>query len=250
MAFPTLRKLPSSTRLNHRTGKIESQHRAEVEIPMNIIDYPLNPGQWVAKKTPKACVVWHGTRGRTAATPYNGQPGQATSSIDYWNSNTQRVGAPWLVDRDGTIYRTFDDREWIVHLGIGTDYSYEQATVGIEIANELDLIATGGQLYAFGEVKPNTRYIGKHFVQKWRGGEYWASMDEAQVDACIELTLDICERFSIDPVFYYPSTNFDADCFTKAQIICHSNCRQDKLDLLLEDWVWDKIQAAGITLSS
>jgi hypothetical protein len=219
---------------------------------MDIQDYPLNPGQWVAQMTPKGCVVWHGTTGRTAASPVNGQPGKATSTIDWWNTEPKQIGAPWVVDRDGTIYRSFDDRGWIAHLGIGK--SYERATVGIEIANEVGLKLHNGNLYAFYgfpgfKYNDDFKYIGEHFVQDWRGVEYWARMDEAQVDACIELTLDICERFSIEPKFYYPSTDFDSDCFKKATIICHSNCREDKTDLLLEDWVWDKIEAAGIPLS-
>lgn len=217
---------------------------------MNIKPYPLKAGQWMNTVTPKKYVVWHGTTGRTSATPINGQPGKATSTIDWWNEDPKRIGTPWVVDRDGTIYKTFDDREWIAHLGIpNTQNKYDKASVGIEIANEVDLQLSGDQLYAFGQIKPSTRYIGKHFVEPWRSGKYWASLDEAQVDATIELTLDICNRFSIDPLFYYPASGFDyPNCFEKATILCHSNCRQDKTDLLLESWVWDKIKAAGIPL--
>ena len=217
---------------------------------MIIRNYPLTSGQWVATSTPKKYVVWHGTTGRTSATPINGIPGKATSTIDWWNTDPKRIGAPWLVDRDGTIYKTFDDKQWIYHLGIpNAPSSYEKASVGIEIANEVDLKLHGDKLYAFGNITPNTKYVGEHFVQEWRDGEYWAKMDEAQVDACIELTLDICQRFSIDPTFYYPSTKFDfPNCFNKATILCHSNCRKDKTDLVLEDWVRQKIEAAGIPL--
>jgi hypothetical protein len=67
------------------------------------------------------------------------------------------------------------------------------------------------------------------------------------VGACIALTLDICGRFNIEPKFYHPSTKFDFPrCFSAATVICHSNCRADKGDLLLEDWVYDKLKAAGI----
>jgi hypothetical protein len=76
-------------------------------------------------------------------------------------------------------------------------------------------------------------------------------MDEAQVDAGIELTLDICNRHKIEPVFYYPSTTFDFPrCFQVATIICHSNCRADKTDLCLPQWVFEKIEAAGIRIAS
>jgi hypothetical protein len=38
--------------------------------------------------------------------------------------------------------------------------------------------------------------------------------------------------------------------FQVATIVCHSNCRRDKLDLALPDWVFQKIEAAGIRLQS
>ena len=98
---------------------------------------------------------------------------------------------------------------------------------------------------------PNTIYTGPHFAYDWRDRSYFAEPDEAQIDAGIELTLDICRRHEIDPVFYYPSTVFDFPrCFQVATIVCHSNCRKDKLDLCLPDWVFQKIEAAGIRLQS
>lgn len=219
---------------------------------MIIKNYPLNPGQWFTAQHPKKYIVWHGTTGRTSATPSNGIPGKATSTIDAWNQTEQRIGTAWVVDRDGTIFKAFDDRQWAAHLGIpNTQNKYDKASVGIEIANEVDLKKSNGNLYAFGVIKPSTKYIGPSFERNWRDGRYWAALDEAQVDATIELTLDICNRFHIEPKFYYPSTKFDYPaCFQNATIICHSNCRKDKTDLILEDWVYDKIRAAGIPLTS
>lgn len=98
---------------------------------------------------------------------------------------------------------------------------------------------------------PNTIYTGSHFASEWRGHSFFAEMDEAQIDAGIELTLDLCRRHDIDPVFYYPSTTFDFPrCFRVATIVWHSNCRADKADLFLPDWVFQKIVAAGIQLRS
>src|SRR5258708_2268254 len=117
---------------------------------MNIRDYLLKPGQWHAEPQEKRYIVWHGTQGRTAQTPSGGKPGQATSSIDGWIEAGNRIGTPYLIDRDGTIYRTFkNDAEWISHLGIkGTNSLYDRASVGIEMANELELTAHDGAYYA------------------------------------------------------------------------------------------------------
>jgi hypothetical protein len=215
---------------------------------MNVKPYPLKNGQWFPQFTEKKYVVWHGTGGRTRHTPVDSRPGQATTSIDSWNLNADRVGAPYLVDRDGTIYKTFEDLGWIHHLGLkGTNARYDRASVAIEFANELGLSLDGDRLYAFGMNTPNTLYKGSFLPHEWRGFNFFAQLDEAQVDAGIELTLDICRRHDIEPVFYYPSTTFDFPrCFQVATILCHSNCRVDKTDLYLPEWVYEKIEAAGI----
>jgi hypothetical protein len=154
--------------------------------------------------------------------------------------------------RDGTIYKTFDDAAWIYHLGIkGTNGRYDKASVAIEFANELGLALDGDRLYAFGMNTPNTVYTGPFFAFDWRDYSYFAQLDEAQVDAGIELTLDICRRHHIEPSFYYPSTAFDFPrCFQVATIVCHSNCRRDKTDLALPDWVYERVEGAGIRLVS
>lgn len=219
--------------------------------PLRFVDYPLSPGQWYAEPQQKKYIIWHGTQGRTADTPANGRPGLATSSIDGWNADELHVGTPFLVDRDGTIYRTFkDEREWIFHLGLAnTKGRYDKASIGIEFANELELIPAGGKFYAFDRVHPNTEYVGRRIQHTWRAHDWWARLDEAQVDAAIQLTLDLCSRHGIPKTFYYPSTTYDFPrCFEVAGILCHSNCREDKTDLLLEDWVWAKLRAAGFQL--
>lgn len=218
---------------------------------MKIVDYPLLPGQFVAEKTTKTHVVWHGTLGRTKYTPYKGKPGQATSSIDGWNSDDHgRVGAHYLIDRDGTVYRTMNEEHWIYHLGLkNTNGKYDKSSIGIELANELGLIPHGGKYYAFDKITKNTEYVGKIVKKNWREYNHWAKLSEKQIDACIDLTLDICKRHNIKPSFFYPSTKKRfPECFNKATICCHSNSRSDKADLYLEDWVWSKVKEAKIPL--
>ncbi len=220
-------------------------------MALKFIDYPLDLGQYVKTATVKTHVVWHGTMGRTKYTPVNGVPGKATSSIDSWNTDSLgRVGATYLIDRNGDIYRCFDEKYWISHLGLkGTLGKYDQASVGIELANELTLIKDGGKYFAFDKISKNTEYIGPVFARKWRDWTDWARLDDAQIEAAIDLTLDICKRWNIKPKFYKPSTTLDyPNCFDKATIICHSNCRKDKADLLLEDWVWARLTKAGIDI--
>ena len=187
-----------------------------------------------------------------------GLPARQRTAVPVWRPvpsmdgmPKRHIGTPFLVDRDGTIYRTFkDEREWIFHLGLAnTKGRYDKASIGIEFANELELIAAGGKFYAFDRIHTNTEYIGPRVQHTWRAHDWWARLDEAQVDAAIQLTLDLCARHGIPKTFYYPSTTYDFPrCFEVAGVLCHSNCREDKTDLLLEDWVWAKLRAAGFQL--
>jgi hypothetical protein len=113
-----------------------------------------------------------------------------------------------------------------VHAGLKGTHGYDKTSGAIEFANELALELDGDRVYAFGAITPNTVYTGPFLALDWRGHKFFAQLDEAQVNAGIELTLDICRRHDIDPVFYYPSTTYDYPrCFQVATIICHSNCR-------------------------
>jgi hypothetical protein len=95
--------------------------------------------------------------------------------------------------------------------------------VAVELANEGALALDGERLHAFGINTPATVYTGPHFAYDWRDRHAFAEHDEAQTDAAIELTLDLCRRHEIDPVFYYPSTTYDFPrCFQVATIVSAS----------------------------
>ena len=191
-----------------------------------------------------------GSAGRTPAVARKAST--ITRAIDGWNLTADRVGAPMARRPRRHGLRAFQDAGWIYHLGLkGTKGQYDKQSVAIEFANEGPLDLDGDRLYAFGMNAPNTVYTGVFIPYDWRGFNFFTHLDEPQVDAGIELTLDICRRNKIEPVFYYPSTTFDFPrCFQVATIICHSNCRADKNDLCLPDWVFDKIEAAGIRIAS
>ncbi len=212
---------------------------------MNVINYPLDDTHWFAEIFPKKYIVWHGTEGRTAFSD-----GKATSSIDHWASQGT-IATAWLIDRDGSIYKTFDDEFWANHVGKGFQ-SIDQQSIGIELANELGLYPQSN-----GKMKTtfNAYYHGPFFKYEWNdradaktNPKFWASLSDEQTSALIELTLNICSRFNIQPKLYYPSTEFNPECLNSATIICHSNIRSDKTDIILQDDVIQKAEAAGITI--
>src|SRR3954465_5266603 len=192
---------------------------------MNITAYPLKRGQFYEEPTRKQFVVWHGTEGRTRFTPSSGRPGRATTSIDSWNLDASRIGAPYLVDRDGTIYKTFEDSGWIYHLGLnGTKGRYDRSSVAIEFANEGPLSIDGDRLYAFGIHTPNTIYTGPHFAFEWRERSYFAEPDERNSTPASSSPSTSAGGTRSIP-FLLPMTAFDFPrCFQVATIVCHSNC--------------------------
>jgi len=49
--------------------------------------------------------------------------GTGRSSLMWWIQDPRKVGAAYLVERDGTVYETFPPERWIHHLGIKADFN-------------------------------------------------------------------------------------------------------------------------------
>lgn len=210
---------------------------------MNIINHPLQDKKWIKTQTKKTHIVWHGSYGRTK---YSN--GKATDTIIRWNNLAEKYGAPYLIDRDGTIYKTFDDTEWIYHLNIPTTRGcYDKLSVPIAVANEQQLIKVGGRYFAFEYDHITNLYTGPTLSKKWRRYEWYAKLDDPQVDALIELTLDIARRHNINPIFL-ASNEWEPKAWEKATIFTHAVTKREVNDLFIEPWVIDKIKAAGITV--
>lgn len=190
---------------------------------MNIVQYPKK----ISIKTinPKQYVVWHGSFSRTKYTPYGGRAVKPTALIDLWAASSEKIGAPYLINRDGTIYKVFEDSEWIHHLGLkgskGMDTFYDKRSIPIVIANELQLIKENGQYYAFDYVSHLNCYNGPISTCDWHSYKYWAKVEDAQYDALLCLTKDICERHNIDPIVY-TGKETGAKIWEKATIFTHS----------------------------
>lgn len=215
---------------------------------MKRVKHPLDKHQWIAYPSSKQYIVWHGTGHRTKFTPYSGLAGSPVHVINNWNNDGEKSGAPYIVDRNGTVFEVFPDTDWAHHLHINSSNGhYDKHSVAIEIANELGLTKKDGLLYAFNSTYHQNAYLGKAWDKDYRGYNHWAELNIAQVDSLIELTLELCKKFKITPRFYN-SDEFDPAVWDKATIFRHLNCRKDKTDLPLNDWVIDKIRDAGIEL--
>jgi len=225
----------------------------------------LTDDQYFKEHTDKTNICLHHTVG-----------GSAKSTFNYWQSNSDRVATPYIVDRDGTIYEVFDPLYWAHHLGLkmAKNVIYNQRTIGIELASE-GALRSGNQLnlmsktvdfdvnylYAFDIDKvpfPKAKKLYHLYNDKdkffdagllFRGYNFFDNYEEAQVISTIALINHLCEQFDI-PKQLIPDPKkleFDSTILTNdwKGIFTHVNVREDKSDLSVA-WDWTRLEE-GLT---
>ena len=216
---------------------------------MTILPYPKK----ISIKTalPKKYVVWHGTFNRTKYTPYGSRAIKPTAILDQWELSKEKFGAPYLIDRDGTIYKTYEDQDWSYHLNLpNTKGFYDKQSVPIMLANELHLIRENGVYYAFEYNHSTNTYSGPVTVSDWKEYKYWAKIDDEQFDATLDLTLDICKRHKINPIFYN-GKKANPKVWEKATIFTHSMVNPSVTDFPpFDESLIVKIKEKGIEIIS
>lgn len=200
--------------------------------------FRLNLDQFINEPQDKDLIVLHHTVG-----------GSAASTFDYWNrQDERRVATPYLVDRDGTIYETFDPACWAYHLGLkGADAAggrHERRSIGIELASEGALLEHRGNLYCFDVVSGRTLKRQGEAVKlpaPWRGRQWFDAYEPAQLEAATQLVEMLLQRFpsiprrtvrdhSLGP--NWPGTNEGllADRLSFRGVLGHADLRADKTD--------------------
>ncbi|HEV8605378.1 MAG TPA: N-acetylmuramoyl-L-alanine amidase [Tepidisphaeraceae bacterium] len=174
------------------------------------------------------------------------------------------VSVAYVLGRDGTVYKLFDDEYWAYSLGLhGSDLSawganaldIEKHSVAIEIINVGWLKKSGGNLYQgtcfddAGNLKPGqTPYCAEGepaaFVQKsYRDQEYYATYTDAQYIALKQLLLYLTAKYNIPYKFIEESKRYEK--FTAKNddwngIVSHVNFRDDRTSAHPKDWgKWD-----------
>lgn len=195
--------------------------------------YPMANGQYIGDPQEKSLIILHHTAGTTAK-----------GAINWWNQTRDRVGTPWVIDRDGTTYKTFGDDDWAYHLGVtGDDDWIEKASVGIEIvsAGRLYKEDRGFIFYPLGKNNPKVfTVIAKEEVieitgnKRWDG--FWHKFTDAQITSVVDLITDILERhpkIKLQKDFTVKTLDYDSKVITekKTGIFSHSTIRKDKVDI-------------------
>lgn len=178
--------------------------------------------EYYREKYPKTNVVLHHTVSSTAA-----------SALAWWRQDPVKVGTAYVIDKDGTIYQAFPEEYWAHHLGLTTRNNYQRnrQSIGIELVNEgfgfvnlkkdreLHWLYDGGPIYK----GPTVR-------QKWRGGEFWPTYADAQIDACCALVVAIMRRHNMKGNIA-PFGILDPTIPDRYTIYTHHNVRADKTDV-------------------
>lgn len=190
----------------------------------------LKPDQYYPEKNTKNLIVLHHTVG-----------GSAKSTYDYWQEDPNHIATAFIVERDGTIYQTFDPNCWAHHVGSKDPRNTElnKRSIGIEIASEGALIKNKEMLYCFGVISQRTSW-NKPFVdlgRKWRDFQYFDVYDEPQLTSVIELVKYLREKFSIQNRFpdniipNLSNYNYDPKYLNHVGICGHAHLRADKSDV-------------------
>lgn len=204
--------------------------------------------QFYSQPYKKTQIFWHHTAGTTAQ-----------GAFDWWNQTPERVGTPYLIDRDGTIYEVFDPNCWGYHLGVtlknggNPNDLDEKQSIGIELV-------AAGHLYSDGEGNMvqyplYPKKIAKRIIPKeevwdmgeniWRGQQFFHSYTDKQIESLIWLT----KKLSVDhkiPIQEDISKMFEynPDVIKKMLpgVWSHSTVRKDKGDVVPHPSFIEKIK--------
>lgn len=204
-------------------------------------DFRLPENQFNMAKNRKTGICVHHTVGGTAESTFN-----------WWNSNSQKVGTAYIIDRDGTVLEVFDPESWAWQFGLNwsdTDrFTFEKRFIGIELASEGALLEKDGKFYKFDHISPaNEKPFEEVFDagENYRGYRYFDRYQPEQLATLTELVNHLCDRFEIprmmlaNPLQYYGEKikNFKG-------IIGHVNVRKDKTDPAPMPELWETLKRA------
>jgi N-acetyl-anhydromuramyl-L-alanine amidase AmpD len=205
---------------------------AEATKVPKIIKKHLTNGQYYAPAHEKTCLFLHHTAGTTAQGAWG-----------WWNQTPDRVGTPYLIDRNGDIYECFDPKSWAYHLGIkGDDDSQEKQSISIEIVAAGHLYGDDNNMFL--PLYPNTA-AGKKIpdseicvIEKgFRGYTHFQAYTDAQIISLCQLVGKIHADF---PTIPFPSTftekvfEYNPDIINKdlKGVFTHTSVRKDKDDII------------------
>jgi N-acetyl-anhydromuramyl-L-alanine amidase AmpD len=157
----------------------------------------------------------------------------------YWKSLPGKIGTQYIIERDGTIAKLFEDEYWAGHIGNCKksfmqlelpDINLSKQAIGIEIISFGGLTSKGNFLFnAYGGI-----FEGHYAELKkpFRGYDHFEIYTEAQIKALTELLTSLSKKWDI-PLSY----NEDIWDISKRALsgekglFSHTSYRLDKSDI-------------------
>lgn len=242
MYFDKLKKWESSVKLNGLNGLFKTEafsipipNEPALKLNGQLIE-PANGDKdyFFANKSPKERIVLHYTAG-----VLTGDLKALTGQIP---NRLKKISVPFVMARDGSIYRPFSSAYWAWHLGgfvksRAVRTKEQQATIGIEISNIGPLIKDGNVLRtayksAYCTLDQTDRYVA--LEKPYRSYKYWATYTEEQIDSLIVLLRYLTVTYAIPRAFLAESIRYEtnvANTLAFKGIVSHVNYRKDKQDL-------------------
>ena len=213
------------------------------EAGVAVLDYSPKgrSGYFYKKKTTKKRIVLHFTMG------YLGGDLSTLTKKNY------HVSVPFVVARDGRIYRLFDSKYWSYHLGadtIGGNKTCSSSSIGIELSNIGPLEKDGNWIWNTYGSKYCEVGKAKYYASgaDYRGYKHFARFTDAQYSAVSDLLTALCSKHGIPRKFmnkrerYKPfSTPVDGRAY--AGICSHVNYRKYGKTDIGPMFNWSKIGA-------
>jgi N-acetyl-anhydromuramyl-L-alanine amidase AmpD len=207
-----------------------SKMKGESVNNLQVVDKPLNKGQWIAEKVDKKQIVIHHSVSSTS-----------DSIVTGWNANKERVGTAYSIDKDGTINQHFPDDEWAYHLYVSAignrvdkkfkrrDEILNKESIGIELVSMGGLTFKNNNWYSvYNTIVPiQDVYV---LEEKYRGFKAFEKYTDAQIVSLKNLILYLSTKYNI------PITKFTFNLSNEALssvpgLYGHQNMRSDKSDI-------------------
>lgn len=205
---------------------------------------PVN--QYIPKEYPKKQIFLHHTVG-----------GTAKSAHSWWLSNVDKVGTAFIIDRDGSIWKCFDEKHMAYHLGLKETHDLDKMSIGIEIVSWGPLKKKGEEYFAFpgdySKIKvPASEVL--ELKEPYRGISIFHKYSEAQIKSVCELIVYLKKKFPNIPIpeklgkFY----EYNAEVISKRLpgLYSHTTVRKDKSDIIPQPEFLEALQKVADFLNT
>lgn len=154
---------------------------------IEVLPHPLKTNQFYAEAQFKKYIFLHHTAGSSAQ-----------SSIEWWNSKPDHIATPFIIERDGTIYKNFEPKFWSFALGVKGGTYIEKAAIHVEIVSYGGLIRENDSYFYEPNSHSKTHVNPVEVVPmlpKYRGWGYFQQYTDAQVASILQLIPELLKEF-------------------------------------------------------